>query len=92
MKGKKFKIIGGIISGVLGLTVVVVLGVKLFSVKDNPKVEDALKEEENKVDIQLKDDLNVEINSEVIITDLLEENNDIEIINVDEKIDTSSLG
>ncbi len=92
MKGKKFKIIGGIISGVLGLTVVVVLGVKLFSVKDNPKVEDALKEEENKIVIQLKDNLNVEINSEVKITDLLDENNDIEIVNVDKKIDTSSLG
>ncbi len=92
MKGKKIKIIGGIILGVLGLTAVVVLGVKLFSVKDNPNVEDALKEEENKVVIRLKEDLNVEINSEVKIADLLEENNDIEIINVDEKIDTSSLG
>lgn len=50
------------------------------------------KKQEQETTIVLKENLNIEVNSELKLLSLIEENKDIEVISEDEVIDTSTLG
>lgn len=50
------------------------------------------KKQEQETSIVLKENLNIEVNSELKLLSLIEENKDIEIISDDEIVDTSTLG
>ena len=91
MKKNKKKIIIGIIS--ILIIILLIVGILIFL---KPKKE--LNENKNskhqatQATIELIDNLEVEINSEVNLLSFIKNNNNLEIVSNDEKVDTSILG
>ena len=71
------------------IIILLVLGVFIFINNKNKKLEDR---NDSKLKIVLIDNLDVEINSEVNLLSFIKDNNGLEIISEDTKIDTSTLG
>lgn len=72
--------------------ILVIGGILIYLLSKNEKEENVYIEDDKVVEIDIKEDLNFEINSVITILDLITNKNNLNVENEEENIDTSVLG